>query len=143
MEHPLRTLLYELFIRPLWRLVPRLPERNEEIASSPLEPEEMRRKDVDVDAENLHSITSLLFTVQVSAHPANLGDGNNECYLAQAFATNGTPLNFRCTGPTLAAAFRQLAHTIDTQEFKVAAPPITEHTGNADEPQNPFPGMGA
>ena len=61
-------------------------------------------------------MTSILFTVQVTAWPENVGDGNNERYAAQAFATNGTPLHYRGEGPTLAAAFRQFARTIDEQE---------------------------
>lgn len=61
-------------------------------------------------------MTSILFTVQVTARPDNVGDGNNERYAAQAFATNGTPLQYRGEGPTLAAAFRQLARTVDEQE---------------------------
>lgn len=58
-------------------------------------------------------MTSILFTVQVTAQPENVGDGNNERYSAQAFATNGTPLHYRGEGPTLAAAFRQFARTLD------------------------------
>ena len=61
-------------------------------------------------------MTSILFTVQVTARPENIGDGNNELYAAQSFATNGTPLHYRGEGPTLAAAFRQFARTIDEQE---------------------------
>jgi hypothetical protein len=61
-------------------------------------------------------MTSILFTVQVTAQPENVGDGNNERYSAQAFAINGTPLHYRGEGPTLAAAFRQFARTVDEQE---------------------------
>ena len=58
-------------------------------------------------------MTSTLFTVQVTARPENLGDGNNEHYTAQAFATNGSPLRYRGEGPTLVAAFRQFVSTMD------------------------------
>lgn len=61
-------------------------------------------------------MTSILFTVQVTARPENLGDGNNERYSAQAFATNGTPLHYRGEGPTLAAAFRQFASAVNEHE---------------------------
>jgi hypothetical protein len=61
-------------------------------------------------------MTSILFTVQVTARPENMGDGNNERYAAQAFATNGSPLNYRGEGPTLAAAFRQFVRTVDEHE---------------------------
>jgi hypothetical protein len=57
-----------------------------------------------------------LFTVQVTARPENMGDGNNERYAAQAFATNGSPLSYRGEGPTLAAAFRQFVRTVDEHE---------------------------
>ena len=65
-------------------------------------------------------MTSLLFTVQVTARPENMGDGNNERYTAQAFAPNGTPLHYRGEGHTLSAALRQLAHTVDEQEHASA-----------------------
>jgi hypothetical protein len=61
-------------------------------------------------------MTSILFTVQVTARPENLGDGNNERYSAQAFAANGTLLHYHGEGPTVAAAFRQFVRTIDGQE---------------------------
>ena len=61
-------------------------------------------------------MTSILFTVQVTARPENVGDGNNERYAAQAFATNGTLLHYRGEGRTLAAAFRQFSRTVDEQE---------------------------
>lgn len=59
---------------------------------------------------------SILFTVQVTAQPENLGDGNNERYTAQAFATNGTLLQYHGEGPTVVAAFREFVRTIDAQE---------------------------
>jgi hypothetical protein len=68
-------------------------------------------------------MTSILFTVQVTARPENMGDGNNERYAAQAFATNGSPLNYRGEGPTLAAAFRQFVRTVDEHEH----PPTKKH----------------
>lgn len=61
-------------------------------------------------------LTSLLFTVQVTGRPENVGDGNNQFYEARAFAPNGAPLHFRGEGPTLAGALRQLAHTVDVEE---------------------------
>lgn len=61
-------------------------------------------------------MTSILFTVQVTARPENLGDGNNERYAAQAFATNGTLLHYYGEGPTVAAAFREFTRTVDEQE---------------------------
>lgn len=60
---------------------------------------------------------SILFNVQVTARPQNLGDGNNERYEAQAFAMNGSLLEkYRGEGPTVASALHQLAHTIEIQE---------------------------
>ena len=64
----------------------------------------------------LPKVTSILFNVQVTARPENLGDGNNEFYEARAFAPNGAPLSFRGEGPTPSAALLQLAHTVDKQE---------------------------
>ena len=61
-------------------------------------------------------MTSILFTVQVTARPENVGDGNNERYAAQAFATNGSALSYRGEGPTLAAAFRQFLRTVDEHD---------------------------
>ena len=62
-------------------------------------------------------ITSLLFTIKVTAHPENVGDGNNERYSAQAFAANGDPLStYRGEGQTLASALRELAKVIDKNE---------------------------
>ena len=62
-------------------------------------------------------MTSLLFTIQITARPENVGDGNNEHYIAQAFATNGDPLaTYRGEGHTLSTALRELAKIIDKCE---------------------------
>ena len=66
-------------------------------------------------------ITSLLFTIQVTARPENVGDGNNERYIVQAFATNGDPLStYRGEGHTLSTALRELAKIIDKNEHSWA-----------------------
>jgi hypothetical protein len=62
-------------------------------------------------------ITSLLFTIQITARPENVGDGNNERYIAQAFAANGEALStYRGEGHTLSTALRELAKIIDKKE---------------------------
>jgi hypothetical protein len=61
-------------------------------------------------------ITSIVFTVQVTACPQNVGDGSNQHYVAQAQAPNGTSLSYRGEGPTVSAALRQLVHAIELQE---------------------------
>jgi hypothetical protein len=65
-------------------------------------------------------MTSLLFTVQITARPENVGDGNNGRYTAQAFATNGTSLHYQGEGHTVSAALRQLAQTVDEREHASA-----------------------
>jgi hypothetical protein len=66
-------------------------------------------------------MTSLLFTIQITARPENVGDGNNERYIAQAFAANGDPLSaYRGEGHTLSTALRELAKVIDKREHPSA-----------------------
>jgi hypothetical protein len=60
--------------------------------------------------------TSVLFTINVSARPKNTGDGNNECYTAQAIARNGDVLLYRGESSTLSDALQQLVNMVKKQE---------------------------
>lgn len=60
--------------------------------------------------------SSLLFTIEVSARPMYLGDGNNERYTAQAMARNGEPLQFRGESRSLSDALQQLVELVKKQE---------------------------
>lgn len=62
--------------------------------------------------------TSLLFTIAVSARPTNLGDGNNEHYIAQAIARNGELLLYCGESATLSDALQQLVNTVKKQESR-------------------------
>jgi hypothetical protein len=85
MEHPLKTLLYELFLEPVLRLLtwPTMLR-----AKSPaMKPSNTQQNEIPPTAIRLTRLklnggvggmTSILFTVQVTARPENVGDGNNE-----------------------------------------------------------------
>jgi hypothetical protein len=57
-------------------------------------------------------IATILFNIQVSGEPRNIGDGNNEYYVAQAFAPNGEVMQYRGDGPTVFAALDALAQNV-------------------------------
>ncbi len=61
-------------------------------------------------------MTGILFRVQVTARPVNIGDRNNQRYAVQAFAKNSTLLHYPGEGPTVAVAFCQFARTVDERE---------------------------
>ena len=57
-------------------------------------------------------VATILFNIQVSGEPRNVGDGNNEHYVAQAFAPNGEIMQYRGEGPTLFSALDNLAQNV-------------------------------
>lgn len=57
-------------------------------------------------------MASLLFTIQVTAEYQQHGDGNNELYVAQAFAPNGEKLHYRAEAINIGIALEELVKQV-------------------------------